>query len=135
MARRTQFQRQISEFRRKGGGSRHTIKRVLGGKLDRHGAVFEKEQMHFEDDREGPRTVDIVQTNTCSFGHTVDDKVRVTGVCELGGEVLCSTEGCMFQCIRCGVVVCRRHSATRADKTYCHNCRWVYYWRKFWGLE
>lgn len=128
------MERQIEEFRRKSGGSRQRTMRVLGGKLDRHGAPFHREHLQFEDEDEGPQVVDIVQTATCSFGHTIDDKVRVAGVCEIGEEVLCSAEGCLFQCSYCGAVVCRRHSRTYGDKTYCLRCRWVYYWRTFWRL-
>ncbi len=124
-----------SEFRRKGGGSRQTTLRVLGGKLDKDGMPFRKEHLQFEDDQEGPRTVDVVQTGTCSFGHTIDDKVRVAGICEVGGEVLCSNEGCMLQCVHCGAVVCRIHSSTHGDKTYCSHHTWVHYWRIFWRLD
>jgi hypothetical protein len=136
MAKRHKIDILRSEFRRKGGGSRQTILRLLGGKLDREGAVFHKERLQFEDEKEGPRIVDIVQTNTCSFGHTIDDKVRVAGICEIGGEVLCSTEGCMLRCTYCGAVVCRRiHSSTYGDKTYCQRHKWIHYWRMFWRLE
>ena len=127
--------RQIEEFRSKGGGSRQRTMRVLGGKLDRHGAPFRREHLQFEDEEEGPQVVDIVETATCSFGHTTDDKVRVAGICEIGGEVLCSTEGCLSQCSYCGAVVCRRHSRTYGEKTYCLRCRWVHYWRTFWRLD
>lgn len=83
MAKRSNINRLRGEFRRKGGGSRHTTLRVLGGKLDKDGAPFHKEHFQFEDERDGPRIVDVIQTGTCSFGHTIDDKVRVAGVCEL----------------------------------------------------
>jgi len=129
------IERLLRELRRRGGGARHRILRVLGGKLDRHGAVFHKEHLQFEDPREGPQVVDIVETGTCSFGHTIDDKVRVAGICEIGQEVLCSADGCMFQCIHCGAVVCRLHSRTYGEKTYCRRCLWVHYWRKFWRLD
>ena len=135
MAKRSKADRLLSDFRRKGGGSRQTILRVLGGKLDNQGSVFHKEHLQFEDDREGPRTIDIVQTNTCSFGHTIDDKIRVAGICEVGGEVLCSTEGCLLLCDRCGAVVCRVHSSTHGEKTYCRRHRWIHYWRWFWRLD
>lgn len=125
----------IRELRRKGGGSRHSVLRVLGEKLTPQGAAFHKEHVQFEDEKEGPRAVDIVQTNTCSFGHTVDDKVRVAGVCEIGREVVCSTEGCMFRCCHCGAVVCRRHSRTFEEGTYCRRCVWTHYWRSFWRLD
>ena len=133
--RQTDIDRVLRELRRKGGGSRHSTLRVLGGKLDPRGAPFHKEHVQFEDDREGPRTIDIVQTGTCSFGHTVDDKVRVAGICEIGKETLCSAEGCQLHCIRCGAVVCRIHSRTYGDKTYCLHCRWFHYWRMFWRLD
>jgi len=125
----------LDEFRRKGGGSRQRVLRVLGSKLNRNSAPFHKERLEFEDEQEGPQTVDIVQTGTCSFGHTVDDKVRVAGICEIGGEVLCSTDGCMHQCEYCGAVVCSRHSRRYGDKTYCQRHIWVHYWRKFWRIE
>ena len=88
MAKKPKTNRLLGEFRRKGGGARQTTLRVLGDKLDRYGALFQKEHLLFEDAREGPRSVDIVQTNTCSFGHTIDDKIRVAGICDIGGEVL-----------------------------------------------
>ncbi len=135
MRKRTQLQKHVRRFQREGGGSRHTIKRVLGRKLDNGGAIFEKEKLLYEDIQDGPRTVEIVQTNTCSFGHTIDDKVRVSGICEIGNEVLCSSEGCMLQCAHCGAVVCRRHSVSHNEKVYCINCRWIYYWRRFWRLD
>jgi len=134
MARPTNINRLLRELRRQGGGIRRTTLRVLGGKLAGRGAPFVRERLEWDDPREGPRTVDIVETSTCSFGHTVDDKVRVAGICEIGGEVLCSTEGCLRQCERCGIVVCRAHSLTRKETTYCRRCRWAYYWRLFWGL-
>lgn len=123
------------EFRRKGGGSRHTTLRILGGKLDKNGSPFRKEHLQFEDEKEGPRVVDVVQTSACSFGHTIDDKVRVSGICEIGGEVLCSAEGCLLQCRSCGTVVCRIHSSTYGDKTYCQRHKWIHYWRMFWRLD
>lgn len=125
----------LREFRRKGGGSRHSILRVLGDKLDRYGAAFHKERLQFEDEKEGPRVVDIVQTGTCSFGHVIDDKVHSAGVCEIGGEVLCTSEGCMRSCVHCGRAVCRAHSRTYDDGTYCCHCIWVHYWRALWRLE
>ena len=135
MARRSRLDQQLEDFRQKGGGSRRSTLRVLGGKLDGQGAPFHKEHLQFEDEDEGPRAVDIVQTSTCSFGHTIDDKIRMAGVCEIGGEILCSTPGCLLQCIRCGAAVCRRHSSTYGDKTYCRSCRWSYWWRVFWRLD
>jgi len=135
MAKKTDIDQSIEDFRSKGGGSRHTIKRVLGGKLDKNGAPFHKENMQFEDENEGARIVDVVQTGTCSFGHTVDDKIRVAGVCEVGGEVLCSTEGCMLQCVECGAAVCRRHGTIYRDKAYCQRHKWIKYWRMFWRLD
>jgi len=134
-ARHFTIERLLRELRRRGGGSRQSVLRILGGKLDRHGAPFWKKHLEFEDPREGPRTVDVVQTNTCSFGHTIDDKVRAAGVCEIGHEVLCSIPGCLLQCTNCGAVVCRRHARTYGQKTYCRNCSWLYFWRKLCGLE
>ena len=135
MAKRPMMNRLRQEFRRKGGGSRHTTMRVLGGKLDRYGAPFHKEQFQFEDERDGARVMDVVETGTCSFGHTIDDKVRVAGRCEIGHEVLCSTEGCLHQCLHCGAAVCRRHSRTFGDRTYCRRHVWIHYWRQFWRLD
>lgn len=135
MAKRSKADRLLSEFRRKGGGARQTVLRMLGEKLAKDSAPFRKEHLQFEDDRDGPRTIDVVVTGTCSFGHTVDDKVRVAGICEIGGEVLCSSEGCLFQCVRCGAVVCRRHSSTHDENTYCQRHLWIHYWRMFWRLD
>jgi len=135
MAKQPRITRIRGEFRRKGGGARQTTMRVLGRKLQKDGTAFHKEQFQFEDRRDGPRTVSVVQTNTCSFGHTVDDKVRVAGICEIGGEILCSTEGCALQCVHCGAVVCRIHSRTYGEKTYCNRHRWVHFWRVFWRLD
>jgi hypothetical protein len=125
----------LEEFRARGGGARRRTLRVLGGKLGQRGAPFHRESLVFEDDVEGPQTIDLVETRTCSFGHTVDDQVRVAGICEIGGEVLCSTEGCLRHCRHCGAVVCRRHSRTYGELTYCTRCRWHHYWRRFWGIE
>ena len=135
MATDNSMDRHIEEFRSKGGGSRQRIMRVLGDKLDRHGAAFHKEHLQFEDQAEGPQTVEIVQAGMCSFGHTIDDKVRVAGACEIGGEILCSTEGCKAECCCCGSAVCRKHSKTYGEKTYCRRHTWIHYWRKFWGVE
>ncbi len=120
---------------RKSGGSQQTTIRQLGGKLRPGGAPYWKHHGTFEDDDGNPHVMDIVLTGTCSFGHTVDDKVRVAGVCEIGQEVLCSEEGCMLRCRHCGAVVCRRHSRTFGESTYCQRHTWIHYWRKFWGLE
>jgi len=135
MAKRSNINRFRSEFRRKGGGSRHTVMRILGGKLDKDGSAFHKEHYQFEDNKDGPRILDVVQTSTCSFGHTVDDKVRVAGICEIGNEVLCSMEGCALNCVHCGSVVCRVHSSTFDGVTYCRKHIWIYYWRVFWRLD
>jgi len=134
MAKRPQMNRLRDEFRHWGGGSRHTTLRILGEKLDRYGAAFNKEQFQFEDERDGVRIVDVVESGTCSFGHTLDEKVRVAGICEIGGEVLCSTEGCLRLCVHCGAAVCSRHSRTFAEKTYCRRHVWIHYWRSFWRL-
>jgi len=135
MAKVMNIEQFLRELRRKGGGAHQSVLRVLGCKLGEHGAAFRKEHLEFEDPKEGPRAVDIVETNTCSFGHTIDDKVRAAGVCEIGREVLCSMPGCLLQCANCGAAVCRRHAKTYGQKIYCLNCSWVYFWRKFWGLE
>ena len=135
MAKDNGMDRHLEEFRRKGGGTRQRSVRMLGGKLEPDGEPFHKEHLEFEDEAEGPQTLDVVQTSTCSFGHTVDDKVRVAGICEIGSEVLCSMEGCLLQCSHCGAVVCRRHGRTHGQKTYCLRHVWVHYWRKFWGIE
>ncbi len=130
----TNVEQLIRELRRLGGGARNTVLRVLGGKLDRHGAPFHKEHVETQHPEDGVVTVDMVETGTCSFGHVIDDKVRVEGICEIGGEVLCSTEGCMLRCDRCGAAVCRRHSRTYGERTYCLRCRWHHYWRLFWRV-
>lgn len=135
MAKIPHLDRLLRQFRRQGGGARQTVLRVLSGKLPRDGAAFHKERLEFEDDQEGPRTVDIVETGTCSFGHVIDDKVRVAGICEIGGEVLCSTEGCMRRCVQCGAVACSRHSSIYGEQTYCQRHRWIHYWRLFWRLD
>jgi hypothetical protein len=135
MAKRLKIERLISEFRRKGGGSRRTIIKAVGGKLDKGDSAFHQEIMQLDDERDGPTTIEVVQTRTCSFGHTVDDKVRVTGICEVGGEVLCAMKNCMLQCVHCGAVVCRVHSTTYGDKTYCQKHKWIHYWKMFWRLD
>jgi len=135
MAKRSSIERLRGEFRRKGGGLRRTTLRALGSKLDKNGSPFHKEHFEFEDEREGPRTIDVIQTGTCSFGHTIDDKIRVAGICEIGDEVLCAAEGCMLQCAHCGAVVCRVHGSTYGEKTYCRRHKWVHYWRMFWRLD
>jgi len=132
---RSHIERLRTEYRRKGGGSRQTTIRMLGGKLDRNGAPFHKEYFQFEDARDGPRVVEAVQIGTCSFGHTIDEKIRVAGICEIGGEVLCSTPGCARQCVHCGAVVCRAHRSTYGDVTYCQRHAWRHYWRLFWRLD
>jgi hypothetical protein len=134
VAKRPMMNNLRNEFRRRDGGARHTTIRALGRKIDRYGAPFFKEHFEGEDERDGVRVTDIVETGTCFFGHTVDEKVRVAGICEIGGEVLCSTEGCMRQCAYCGAVVCRRHSRTFGEKTYCRRHIWVGWWRTFWRL-
>jgi len=135
--RRPDIDRVVRELRRKGGGSRHSTLRVVGDKLDVTGAPFHKEKEHvqFEDEKEGPRVVEIVESGRCSFGHIIDDKVRVAGVCEIGGEILCAMPGCLLQCCYCGAVVCRRHARTAGEKTYCTRCRWRHLWRWFWRLD
>jgi hypothetical protein len=115
-------------------GRKRTI-RILAGKLDKNGAPYLKEHIVLENDQEGLLTVEIVETRTCSFGHTIDDQTRVAGICEIGSEVLCSREGCMLKCVTCGAVVCCRHSKTYGEKTYCSRHWPLYWWRKFWGLE
>ncbi len=120
---------------RKQGGARQTTARELGGKLEPGGAPYWKEHVAYEDAQGNPHVIDLILTGTCSFGHTVDDKVRVAGICELGREVLCSEEGCMLQCRHCGSVVCRLHGRTFGKHTYCRRHVWVHYWRRFWALE
>jgi len=120
---------------RQRGGSQQTSVRELGGKLKPGGAPYWKVHATFEDEDGNPHVMDIVVTGTCSFGHAVDDKVRVAGICEIGREILCSEEGCMLRCRHCGSVVCRIHSRTFGENTYCRRHLWMHYWRKFWGLE
>ena len=135
MARRRRLDELLEEFRKKGGGLRRTSQKVLGGKLEAGGQAFLKEHFEFDDGDEGPRTIDVAEVPTCAFGHTVDDKVRVAGICEIGGEVLCSVQGCLQQCVHCGAVVCRTHSSTYGNKTYCISHRWIHYLRLFWRLD
>jgi len=95
MARRRRLDELLEEFRKKGGGLRRTSQKVLGGKLEAGGQAFLKEHFEFDDGDEGPRTIDVAEVPTCAFGHTIDDRVHVAGVCEIGGEVLCSVQGCL----------------------------------------
>ena len=135
MAKRMSIKRMIRRHRRLGGGIRQTTLRVLGGKLDKHGATYKKVHLEHDHDEDGPTVEEIVEDGLCGFGHTIGEKGRVVGVCEIGEEVVCSMEGCALQCVRCGAVVCRKHSRTYGEKTYCRRCRWVYYWRLFWRLD
>lgn len=48
MAKRHNIDRLDGEFRHKDGGLRHTISRVLDGKLDKNGSPFQEEHMQFE---------------------------------------------------------------------------------------
>jgi hypothetical protein len=125
----------LEEFRTKGGGLRQTSQRVLGGKLEAGGSALLREHLEFDDGDEGPRTIDVAEVPTCTFGHTIDERVRVAGICEIGGEILCSVQGCLLQCAHCGAVVCRNHSSTYGNKTYCTSHRWIHYWRVFWRLD
>ena len=126
----------IQELRRAGGGVQQTVLRILGDTLGEHGAAFLKRHVEYEGP-DGPCVVDAVETNFCSNGHAVDDKVRVAGTCQTCKAILCSTPGCLLVCSRCGAVCCRSHCVISGEKVYCLNrgCRWAYYWRLFWRLD
>ena len=120
---------------RKRGGARQTTVRELGGPLKARGTPYWKEHISYEDENGNPHVVDLVRTGTCSFGHTIDDKVRAAGICQVGQEVLCSEEGCLLRCRHCGDVVCRLHSLSFGEIIYCQRHIWVHYWKLFWALE
>ena len=134
MAKHPNINSLLRTFRQR-GGSRQTTARQLGGKLTHTGTPYWKEHITYEDDDGNPSVADIVRTGTCHFGHAVDDKVRAAGICQIGHEVLCSEEGCMLRCRHCNMVVCRLHSRTYGEVTYCTKHIWVHYWKKFWALE
>jgi hypothetical protein len=129
----------LREHRARGGGSRQTTRRILAGRLTPGGDAYRREHLASDDPLDGPHVTDVVLTNTCSFGHVLDDKVRPAGVCEIGGEIVCSADAggqvCMQICACCGAVCCRRHSRTYGSRTYCLRCRWVGLWRTFWRLD
>ena len=113
--------------------------------LDLYSFVLRGELVQEAVDREHARNTPSDDQDRLNRALSVElldnDKVRVAGTCAIGGEILCSTEGCLRTCARegCGATVCRRHSRVYGGKTICLRCRFPYLlrtiWRKFWGLD
>ena len=120
---------------RPGRLTRKTIVRVLGEKLGRNSPAYLRENLVLDNERDGLHTIDFGEIPLCGNNHTITDQVRIKGRCEMCDMLLCSQDGCALQCVVCGAVVCRRHSKTYGEKTYCSRHWPIHYWLKFWGLE
>jgi hypothetical protein len=118
-------------------GLRSTTIRVMGGRATDDGTLFAREHVETEDDAGNAVQVDAFDARTCSLGHMFDQTCLAVGVCELGGEVVCSHETCgggtAAVCQACGACCCPRHRKNYnlgdgRTVTYCINCGWKKYW-------
>ena len=122
-------------------GSRTTQIRILGSQASEDRVGFRHERIETEDDRGNARQVDVYEAKTCSFGHMLDQEVRVMSVCQIQGcgAVLCSAPGCSATC-ECGASCCPTHRKSwqvgpGRTVTYCSICKWRHYWKLWWGLR
>jgi len=121
------------------GGTRVTTIRFLGRQATEDDVLFTRDHFETEDDLGNAIQVDAFTAPLCSFGHVLDQQVRPTARCELGGELMCSTEGCAAWCCVCGAACCAQHRSSyqlEGDRTvtYCSRCGWRHWWRRWWGL-
>lgn len=115
--------------------TRKTTFRLIEGKADQDAAAFVQEKMDFIDMDGTVRSVDLISSRTCSFGHLQDQQTRLTSVCERCGAYTCSSPGCSFTCLRCGGAFCRRHIHIFSDgKAYCNKCRFFKWLRILFDL-
>lgn len=101
--------------------ARKTIIRALGGKADTDNLAFVKETLDFVQPDQTVRSVEFLDSRTCSSGHLQDDKTRFVSIAQCCGAVTCSVEGCSLNC-RCGKSLCRRHAHLVAGQPYCSRC-------------
>ena len=121
-------------------GTRLTTTRLLGGRATDDGVIFTRERIQTEDDAGNAREVEVFDARMCGFGHIIDQDVRASGVCQICGELLCTTPGCASRCYLCGAACCAQHRVSPdlgngATVTYCSRCRGRHWWRIFWGLQ
>ena len=116
--------------------TRRTTLRLIEGKAQEDNAAFVQERLDFIDRDGTVRSVDLISSRTCSFGHCLDQQTRLVGVCEVCHAYTCSvgaTSGapgkatsptaCSFSCVKCGCALCRRHVHISSDgETYCPRC-------------
>jgi hypothetical protein len=103
--------------------TRRTVMRVVEGKVSQDNAAFIQEQLSFVEPDLTVRTVDFISSRTCDFGHLQDQQTRLVAVCQACGLHTCSTPGCGFTCVRCGVALCRQHARVYGEgEAYCAKC-------------
>lgn len=133
--------KEIMELLAKSSGVRHErFIRTIEGKASQDDVepIVEHIQDVFNlvDENSTPRSIKLLGTRTCDFGHVLDQKVRSVSKCERCGLLTCSSKGCSFTCIRCGRALCRRDASIHKGQAYCSGwCSLTYWWRKFWGVD
>ncbi|MCJ7762724.1 hypothetical protein MUP38_04625, partial [Candidatus Bathyarchaeota archaeon] len=104
--------------------TRKTTLRLIENKVSEDDTVFAQEELNFVEADATVRSVSIIATKTCDYGHLLDQHTRLVAVCEVCGLHTCSTAGCSYTCARCGRAICRRHVAFiySSDEAYCSRC-------------
>jgi len=117
--------------------TRKTVMRVIEGKVDQDGAAFIQEQLNYIAPDMTVRSVDVISSRTCSFGHLQDQQTRLVASCEICQAYTCSAPGCSFSfsCCHCGRAVCKRHGHLYSDgEVYCSRCRPIKWLKMFFDI-
>jgi len=118
--------KEITELVEKSSGVRHELfLRLIEGKVSQDNVGTIEDVFNLVDENLTPRSIKLLSTRTCDFGHLLDQKVRLVNKCERCGLLTCSSKGCSYTCQRCGRAFCRRHVSVYSDgQAYCSNCKW-----------
>ena len=116
--------------------TRETSVSSYEGKVEQDQAGYVVEKLSFLDTDMTMRRVTHHSTKACSFGHLLDQKTRLVSRCEICQKFTCSAPGCSFTCSRDGRALCRSHCRVHGNLVFCRGwCDFVYWFRRFWGLD
>ena len=73
------------------------------------GALHGKARLVVLDENGCQRVIDCSATYLCDFGHVLSESRYVAAVCSVGGEWVCTANGCAAPCARCHAPTCPRH--------------------------
>ena len=121
MARITR-QDMLNEMNTAGPRARQTTIRLIEGDVADDGVAYTKETLNFLDNDGTTRSLEVLSTRLCSFGHVLDQRVNPAARATCCGAITCGTPGCCQNCIRCGVSLCRRHTQFVDGEPFCRRC-------------